>query len=338
MSASQQVSLSENDLKNLAAACAGDTQAFNALVEPHRNPLLVHCYRLSGSLDDAEDLVQETFVRAWNKVDSYKQKGAFRNWLYVIASRLWLDEVRKRKKQVLLPLDGSPADPDSPPLPPTGSAVWLDPLPNSWLTSVETSPESSYERQETISLAFMVALQKLNASQRVVLILRQVFNWRAEEVADALGITVASVNNHLYRARKMLIGAEYEEGVAPKKALDNFVQAWEAGDVPALINLLHDKATFAMPPMGVWYVGPATIGQALQNFVFRPDVTWKLVLTIANGRPAFGIYQAAAGMQSYQPFGLILPIFSAENNRVIEITAFLSPHLVKRFDLPEINL
>jgi len=299
-----------NENENLASARAGDNNAFNALVEVHRKPLLVHCYRLSGSLDDAEDL------------------GSFRNWLYVIATRLWLDEFRKRKKRILLPIDGDPSNPDEPPHP-NLSAFYLDPLPDSWLTSPDPTPEHSYERRETISLAFMVALQRLNARQRVVLILREVFNWSAEETAAALNLTVDSINNLLYRARKNLEPSSYEETPAPKQHLAQFVNAWESGDVTSLIRLLHQKATFAMPPMGLWFAGRESIQRALRNLVFMPNVKWKLILTSSNGRPAFGIYRAEG--ETYQAFGILLPIFSGDE--VVEVTAFLSPHLVTRFGL-----
>lgn len=314
------------------AACRGDEEAFSTLVEPHRQALIVHCYRLSGSLEDAEDIVQETYLRAWHKLNSFQGTGSFRNWLYVIATRLWFDEARRRKKQVLLPLDGLPADPNTPPRPGNASAVWLDPLPNAWLVGSDPSAESSYELRETVSLAFMVALQKLNPRQRVVLILRKVFNWPADEVADVLGLTVASVNNLLYRARKNLEPASYQETMAVQQNLDLFVTAWETGDVPALIDLLHETATFAMPPFGVWYAGKDSIHQALQNFVFMPDTKWKLLPTGANGRTAFGIYQRSE--KSYQAFGLIAPIFRAEDGKIIEIVAFLSPQLFDRFNLP----
>jgi len=322
-----------NEIEYLASARAGDSEAFTVLVEPHRKSLLLHCYRMSGSLDDAEDLVQEAFLRAWHKINAYGGQGAFKNWLYVIATRLWLDEVRKCKKRVLLPLDGNPADPNLPPLPPTSPEAWLDPLPGSWLTSIDPPPESSYERRESISLAFMTALQKLNARQRIVLILRKVYNWRAEEVADALGLTFDSVNNLLYRARKKIKILQYEETPAPKENLDLFVNAWESGDVHSLIDLLHEKATFAMPPMHVWYQGRDSIQIALQNFVFMAGVAWKLVPTTANDRPAFGVYQQAGDTQSYQAFGLILPVYG--DGKITEITAFLSPEYISRFGLPE---
>ena len=325
-----------DEIEHLATARSGNSEAFNLLVEPHRKPLLVHCYRMSGSLDDAEDIVQETFLRTWNKLKSYEGRGSFRNWLYTIATRVWLDETRKRKKRIMLPLDDAPANPDSPPLPPTSPTTWLDPLPDSWLTGSDPSPEYFFERRETISLAFMIAIQKLNARQRAVLILRAVLNWSAEEVSEALSLTVASVNNHLYRARKNLEGKPYEEIPAPKPNLDQFVNAWESGDVPSLIDLLHEKATFAMPPMGVWYEGRGSIQRAAQNFIFTPGVEWKLVPTLANGRPAFGIYQQAGDAKSYQAFCLFLPIFSTEDGKIREMTAFLSPQLFDRFDLPGI--
>lgn len=316
---------------HLSSALAGNNEAFTELVEPHRKPLLVHCYRMSGSLDDAEDLVQETFLRAWGKLKSFHGSGSFRNWLYVIATRLWLDEVRKRKKRILLPLEGGPANPDSPPQPPTSPASWLDPLPESWLSGMGPSPEFSIERRESISFAFMVALQKLNARQRVVLIMREVFNWSAEDVASVLGLTVDSINNLLYRARKNIEVSQLEEIPAPKQNLDQFVSAWESGDVHSLIQLLHEKATFAMPPMGVWYAGRESIQRALQNFVFMPNVKWKLIPTSANGHPAFGIYRAEG--ENYQAFGLLLPIFA--EGAIIEVTAFLIPQLAARFSLPE---
>ncbi len=325
-------SSTQNEMGYLASARAGDSEAFGTLIEPYRKPLLVHCYRMSGSLDDAEDLVQETFIRAWEKINGYG-KGAFRNWLYVIATRLWIDEARKRNKRVLLPIDGSPADPNSHPLPPTSSETWLDPLPGSWITSADPSPEFSYERRESVSLAFMVALQKLNVRQRVVLILRGVFNWRAEEVAEALELSVASVNNLLYRARKNLESSRYEESPTEKQDLDHFVNAWEAGDVHSLIELLHEKATYAMPPMGIWFAGKEAILQAMQNFVFVPGVEWKLFPTLANGSPAFGLYQKTENSQAYQAFGLILPIYNT-SGKITELTAFLSSQLVKRFELP----
>jgi RNA polymerase sigma-70 factor (ECF subfamily) len=226
-------------------------------------------------------------------------------------------------------LDGDPANPDFPPTPPTSPASWLDPLPDSWLSGMGPSPEFSYERRETISFAFMVALQKLNARQRVVLILREVFGWSAEETAKTLDLTVDSVNNLLYRARKNLEVSPYEETPAPKQYLTQFVNAWESGDVPSLINLLHQNATFAMPPMGVWYAGRESIQRALQNFVFMPNVKWKLIHTSANGSPAFGIYRAEG--ETYQASGILLPIFAMEE--IIEVTAFLSPLLVMRFGL-----
>lgn len=318
-----------NETAYLTSARAGSSEAFDALVEPHRKPLLVHCYRMSGSLDDAEDIVQETFLRAWSRLKSFDGKGPFRNWLYVIATRLWLDEFRKRKKRILIPIHGDPSDPDVSPQPDL-SASYLDPLPASWLTSPDPTPEHSYERRETISFAFMVALQKLSARQRVVLILREVFDWSAEEVADALGFTVDSVNNHLYRARKNLGPSAAQETPPPKQYLDQFVLAWESGDIHALIRLLHENATFAMPPMGVWFAGRESIRRALRNLVFTPGVNWKLVPTAANGIAAFGIYRVDG--DTHQAFGLLLPIFGGD--QIIVVTAFLSLQLVARFGLP----
>ncbi len=322
-----------NEKNLLTIASTGNAEAFDQLVEPHRKPLMVHCYRLSGSLDDAEDIVQETFFRAWNKLESFSGQGSFRNWLYVIATRHWIDEVRKRKKQVLLPLNGQPADPNSPPRPPGTDASWLDPLPESWLAHAHSSAESSYVRRETISIAFMVALQKLNARQRVVLILRSVYNWSARDVAEILDLTVPAVNNLLYRARQNLSATPYEEMPAPQPNLDRFVKAWEGGDVQTLVALLHEKATFAMPPMNVWYAGAPAIEIALQNFVFTPGINRKLLPTSANGLPAFAMYQGSG--EPYQASGLLLLIYGRSEEKIMELISFLSPRLVVQFGLPQ---
>ena len=261
--------------EHLASARAGNSEAFTALVEPHRRSLLMHCYRMSGSLDDAEDLVQETFLRAWNKLKSFEGQGSFRNWLYVIATRLWLDEARKRKKQVLLPLDGDPADPDSPPQPVLSSGTWLDPLPESWLTGTDPSPEYFYERRETISFAFMIALHKLNPRQRVVLILREVFNWSAEEAADALGLTVDSVNNHLYRARKNLAPAPFE--IPCSKTISGSIRgclgSWRC---PLSDPTAAPESDLCHAADGRLVCRARVHSSALHNFVFVPGVKWKL--------------------------------------------------------------
>lgn len=320
------------EIEHLENARAGSAEAFSALVDPYRKQLLVHCYRMSGTLEDAEDLVQETTLRAWNKLDAFRGSGAFRNWLYTIATRLWLDQARKRKP-LLLPLDGPPSDTHSIPKPPTNGA-WLDPLPGDWITGEDPTPEHVYQQGETISLAFMIALQKLNTPQRIVLILRDVLDWPAGEVAERLNISVAAVHNHLYRARITLQYTHPDELQAPEKSLNQFVVAWEAGDVPALIELLQQEVTFAMPPMGVWYQGQAAVQQALKNYVFIPGVRWKLSPTSANGRPAFGLYQLAGDATFYTLSGLILPLFTMQDGKISELTSFLTPQLASRFGLP----
>ncbi len=315
----------------LAAALDGDSAAFAALVEPYRRPLLRHGYRLSGSLADAEDLVQETFLRAWNQLPAFQGSGAFRSWLYTIATRLWLDEVRRRKRQVLLPFDGPPADPDAAPSPPDGTAAWLDPLPDGWLAGRERSAERAVEERESVSLAFLIALQKLNPRQRVVLLLRAVYEWSAADVAAALGSSTAAVNNHLYRARQTLDAWPAGETPVADGALEAFVRPWEAGDVPGLIALLHQDAAFAMPPLAVWYDGRKAIGRALKNFVFLPETGWRLRPTGINGQPGFGIFQLAAAGRTDEPFGLILPHAGRNGHRIGRLTAFLSPSLLPRF-------
>lgn len=321
------------EIERINLARSGSAEAFSALVEPYRRQLTVHCYRLSGSLDDAEDIVQEAFLRAWEKLKTFRGEGSFRNWLYMIATRLWVDEIRRRGKQVLLPLDGAPAAPNAPPKPPGEPAAWLDPWPDAWLLGSDPSAESAYEQREAISLAFMVALQKLNVPQRVVLLLRSVYNFPAEEVAAVLGVTTASIHNHLYRARQTLENAPLIETPISNGEMDRFMAAWEAADIDVLIDLLHEEATFAMPPMGVWYAGRAAIGQALSNFVFTPGVAWKCAVTRANGRPACAIYRQAGDDPAYHPFAILLPACDTPGGGIRALTAYLAPGLFERFGL-----
>ena len=230
---------------------------FGALTDPFRRDLLLHCYRFVGSLTDAEDLVQETLARAWRGRAGYRGDAGLRTWLRRIATRVCLDELRRGRSRRTLPADRDRTSP--------GEPLWLEPLPDDLLAEQSADPAAAIELRESVSLAFIVALQRLPPRQRAVLILRDVLALSAAEVADQLGITVSSVNSLLHRARQTL-----RAGYAPRKSaamddadrdvlLRRYVRAWEGGDVDALLATLRDDATLEMPPIPAASIGREAI-------------------------------------------------------------------------------
>src|SRR5829696_1845212 len=258
--------------EHLAAARQGDSQRFSELAEPFRRELQVHCYRILGSLHEAEDMVQETMLRAWKRLESYEGRASFRSWLYKIATNACLDALDQRRSRRLLPPQCIPAaDPHMQIAPPSPEFVWIEPIPDEWLEDISTpNPETRYTESESISLSFLTALQTLPPRQRAVLILRDVLDFSANETAEILELTVSSVNSALHRARVTL--SKRYQGQEPEIStnslndertqwlLDHFVQAWESADVDGLVALLKEDAAFAMPPSPSWYQGPAAIG------------------------------------------------------------------------------
>ena len=259
---------------------AGDDQAFRELTEPHRRELVVHCYRMLGSLQDAEDVVQETLLAAWEGLDGYEGRASVRTWLYRIATNRCLNARRaagRRPAQAWSVPGIEPPPPSS-----LGEIVWLQPYPY--------DPEARHETREAISLAFITALQTLPPRQVAVLLLRDVLQFRATEVAAMLDTTVESVTSALKRARAGLrVG-----GTAPRDAepglLDRFVRAYEASDVDTLVTLLTDDVFLSMPPLALQYEGRAAVG-AFSAAVLHGR-RFSLLATSANGgQPAFGIYR-----------------------------------------------
>src|SRR5687767_4476518 len=307
----------------LTAAQNGDTTAFSELAEPYRRELQVHCYRILGSLHEAEDMVQETLLKAWKRLDSYEGRASFRAWLYKIATNTCLDFLDQRRSRRLLPLDVVPAsDPGMSIQPPAAEMTWLEPFPDEWLRDTGAiNPEARYSDLESISLSFMTALQFLPPRQRAVLILRDVLDFSANETAEVLEITVSSANSALHRARVTLSqryhGQEVESSGSPTHdertqwLLDHFVQAWESADVEGLVALLKEDAMLAMPPSPSWYQGREAIGVFVAGTVFGENAMfageapgrWRLIPTRANAAPAFALYQRD-DRDGYQAFGL----------------------------------
>jgi RNA polymerase sigma-70 factor (ECF subfamily) len=305
----------------LAAARAGNADEFARLAEPHRRELLAHCYRILGSFHEAEDLVQETFLRAWQRLETYQGRASFRAWLYKIATNACLDALDRAHSRRLLPAYLLPAaHPEAAVLPPRPDLHWLEPFPDQ-LAEITQNPEARYSAKESVSLAFLVALQLLPPRQRAVLILMDVLDWPACDVADLLGVTLSTANSALHRARVSLARRytrpdpdkldfnpknEHNAGL-----LARYIQAWETADLAGLVALLHEDATLMMPPSPSWYRGRSSIAAFVAATVFsdagmftgQAAGRWRLHPTAANAQPAFGIYQRLES-GAYRPFGI----------------------------------
>jgi RNA polymerase sigma-70 factor (ECF subfamily) len=321
------------------AAQAGDQIAFETLVAPYRRELLVHCYRMLGSLHDAEDLVQETLLRAWEKCATLTSPGSYRAWLYRIATNLCLNTLNRVPRRSLPPNTYPQSDPSSPPPPRLREPIWLEPFPDDLLADEYTNPEDCALQRERISLAFLVALQHLTPAQRAILLLREVLEWPAVEVAEWLNLSVPAVNSGLQRARRAL----QEHNIFPEtptalptlhfqSLLDRYVTLWEQADIPGFVALLREDAWFTMPPLPVWFQGREPIATVLRTRIFTPGRKRRLLPTRANGSPAFGLYQQEAGADVYQLFGLI--VLGEVGEQIGSLVAFLDVSSLSSFALP----
>ena len=324
-----------------------EESAFAALVERHRGELQVHCYRMLGSLDDSEDLVQETFLRAWRSRVSFSSQGprsSFRAWLYRIATNACLDVLRSRPRRTLPQRLGPAADPTAPRLPPA-ELPWLQPYPDRLLDSIpagEDGPAAMVVAKETIELAFLAAIQHLPPRQRAVLILREVVGWSAKDTASLLETSVVSVNSALQRARATLRDrlperrSEWTRSEEPSEReselLRRYVDAHERADVDALAELLREDALLTMPPHPTWYEGRDAILIASRQG-FDPEFgDLRSVITGANLQPAVAHYLRRPGESEFRP--LALDVLRVEDGRVAVIDSFVFPGLFPAFGLP----
>jgi RNA polymerase sigma-70 factor (TIGR02960 family) len=282
----------------LDRARAGDEEAFRALTEPHRRELQVHCYRILGSVQDAEDLVQETLLAAWRALAGFEGRASLRSWLYRIATNRCLNALRDgaRRPDVL----GAGGEPKPEPTR-WAEPIWLQPYPDALLEGLPDraeGPDARYETREAVGLAFVSGLQRMPPHQRAVLVLRDVLGYRAAEVADMLGSSEASVNSALQRARSALdaaperaVGGALPDSRAERDVLARFADAFETGDVDALVALLTDDAWIRMPPEPHEYQGRAAIAEFLRTrSIWSAGRGIRLVPTRANGQPAFAYY------------------------------------------------
>jgi RNA polymerase sigma-70 factor (ECF subfamily) len=317
----------------LATARKGSEDAYARLVEPHRSELQAHCYRMLGSVQDAEDALQEALVRAWKSLDRFEGRSSLRSWLYRIATNTSLDAIGRRPKRIL-PIDyGPPADPHGGVGEPLVESVWIEPFPDETLGLEDgyASPDARYEQRESVELAFIAALQLLPANQRAVLILREVLGFSAQETADTLDTSVASVNSALQRARatiqKRLPEQSQQETLKTlgdeklREIVEQYADAWERNDVDTVVNLLAEDAAFTMPPMSRWFHGRDGIRGFLEMWSMLPDWGWKSIPTIANGQPALAFYSWDEERQARVPFAVNVLTFEGE--RIKEIDAFI---------------
>jgi RNA polymerase sigma-70 factor (ECF subfamily) len=313
---------------------------FRALVEAHRATLHAHCYRMLGSLHDADDALQDTLLRAWRGLPAHEGRSTLRTWLYRIATNVCLDAIARRSRRVL-PIDyGPPAQGGEEPR--AADSLWIEPYPDELLGVADgyACPEARYEQREAVELAFIATLQHLAPRQRAVLILRDVLGFSAREAAEALDTTVASVNSTLQRARKAAderlpdrsqqatLRALGDERL--RALVDRFVEAFATGDVKAILALLADDATFAMPPYPSWYRGRDAIARSWL-MPAGPPPRLRYVATSANGQPALGTYVRDG--DGYRP--LALDVLALRGEKIAAVTAFRTPAIFPRFGLPE---
>jgi RNA polymerase sigma-70 factor (ECF subfamily) len=323
----------------LEPARRGDRAAFERLAEPFRKELRLHCYRMLGSLPDAEDLVQETLLRAWRGLAEFEGRASFRSWLYRIATNACLNALASRKsaRRVLPDALGPPAEswPQDP-----ADISWLEPYPDAELEtgSVAAGPEARYEMREAVQLAFVAAIQYLAPRQRAVLLLRDVLGWSATEAAQLLDVSVASINSALQRARATLDSRYTSERVAKpdesrRALLDRYLETWEAADLDGLVALLRHDAVLRMPPYREWYAGRAAI-RGFFGHAWSLYNGFRLVPTAANAQPAFGLYSRRLPSAEFHAHSLqVLTVRGAE---IEVVTNFKSSRLFAAFGLPPV--
>jgi RNA polymerase sigma-70 factor, ECF subfamily len=324
----------------LARARAGDGDAFSELVAPYVRELQVHCYRIVGSVQDAEDLIQETLLAAWRGLDRFEERASFRTWLYRIATNRCLNALRdrgRRPKEYQRMVE--PPEPTR-----RSEPLWLEPYPDVLLEGLgdaSLAPEARYEAAESIALAFVAALQHLPPRQRCVLVLRDVLGFRAEEVAGILDSSEASVTSALQRARSTLrerLPAERPDSATlpPSKrerdVVGRFAAAVEAGDIEAVVALLADDAWLTMPPEPYEYQGHAAIARFLDDRARLRGANFKLVPTGANGQPAFGCYLPDTHAAIAHAYGLM--VLTLRGDQISAITWFGDRAVMARFGLP----
>ena len=308
-----------------------DPDAFESMVAPLRRELQAHCYRMLGSVHDAEDAVQESLLRAWKSLSRLDDQGRFRPWIYKIATNRCLTMIEGRRRREL-PMDVSPG------AAPLAETVWLEPYPDSRLGAPQLGPEARYEAREGVELAFVAALQHLPGLQRATLVLRDVLGFSAREVAELLGTTVASANSALQRARTTVdrlhptvSQAAPLDADGARRLAQRYAAAWEAGDIDAIVAMLSDDAIYCMPPLVEWYQGR----QDIRDFIVNGPLVdrWRFLPAYANGQLAFGTYLWDGDRGVFVAAGLDL--IAVRDVQITEVVSFLTPEIFSMFGLPD---
>jgi RNA polymerase sigma-70 factor (ECF subfamily) len=325
--------------RTLARARAGDEEAFRELTDPYRSELQLHCYRILGSVQDAEDLLQETLLAAWRGLGRFEGRSSLRAWLYRIATNRCLNALRDSARR---PREPEPmAEPPAPTR--RTEPIWLQPYPDVLLDDLPDTtagPEARYETREAVALAFVTALQRLPPRQRAVLVLRDVLGFRTAEVADMLQTSEGAVKGALQRARATLATlpvGEPDRSPLPhspreRELVGRFTEAVESGDINSVVALLTDDARLTMPPQPLEYQGHAAIARFLDDRARIRGRPLRLVPIRANGQPAFGCYLPSEGAGIARPYGLL--VLTLEDDRISAITWFSDTGVLPQFGLP----
>jgi RNA polymerase sigma-70 factor, ECF subfamily len=332
------------DPRTLQAAIGGDERAFEDLIAPYRSELHAHCYRMLGSLHDAEDALQDGLLRSWRGLAGFEGRSSLRSWLYRIATNSCLRMIERRPKRVL-PVDyGPPTEAHGLTGEPLTETIWLEPLPDGMagIADGRAGPEARYEQRESVELAFVAALQHLPARQRAVLILRDVLGFAPAEIAVALDTSAAAVSSALQRAHRTIDDLLPEQSQQAtlralgderlREIVETYTDAWERNDVDGILAMLTHDAAFAMPPRATWYRGHEAIGAFLHRAPLAPDRRWRLVLTSAGGQPAFATY--LWDKQRWRAHAIDVLTLNPEG-LISDVTAFIDAETVRRFGVPD---
>jgi len=319
----------------LDIARSADADSFAALVQPYRRELRAHCYRITGSVSEADDAVQESLIRAWKGLGAFEGRCSLRTWLYRIATRACLTRVKRSRRW--LPSDlGAASDPRQPPAGPRMEPIWLEPCPDTWFVSLPVAPDARITARESVALAFLAILQHLPPLQRGVLILRDVLGWSAAQTAKALETTVPAVNSALQRARATLEARRQEPHATPEDAaiealLQRYIAAWESGDAQALAALLREDALLTMPPVPTWFSGRDAVLVFL-GAMLPVMGEFRLQVTRANGAPALAAWARAPGETIWRASAL--HVLTCQGGGIARMDVFMNPAIFDAFGLP----
>jgi RNA polymerase sigma-70 factor (TIGR02960 family) len=330
------------DSELLAPARKGDSAAFERLVAKHRRELYAHCYRMLGSVQDAEDALQESLLGAWRGLATYEGRSSVRAWLHQIATNACLRLISRRPRRILSPDYGPPRTSSDDLGDPVTEPIWLEPWPDDEQTgdTGDTDPAVQYDRRKSVELAFVAAVQHLPAAQRAVLLLRDVLEFSSAEVAGILNTTPAAVNSALQRARTAVRGRMPEKTQqaeldaigtnGQRRLVAAFMKAWERADVPTLVDLLAADARFTMPPLPAWFLGQDNVGRFFVDRIF--PTPWRLVPLQANGQPGFAGYRRDPAGDRFRLAGV--NVLCIRGGRIGWIASFLDPGVHRHFGLP----